>query len=131
MAESNKSGGSAKRPVTKSAGENTGSNKKAGHGFKKPAIHQTKFEGKCDELKGHIYDCSDSRQADMYAKTMKEIAEYVGHTYKYGSDASLAIKNLQPQAIPMPADPPTPATHTQTRVWEKNKLQIGLVLDHI
>jgi hypothetical protein len=34
--------------------------------------------GECDALKGHIYDCSDARQKDIYTKTTKEIAEYVG-----------------------------------------------------
>ena len=28
-------------------------------GFKKPVMKQPKFEGKCEELKGFIYDCSD------------------------------------------------------------------------
>ena len=45
--------------------------------FKKPTavtIRQPKFEGKCEELKGHIYDCSDSRQADIYIKTTRELA---------------------------------------------------------
>ena len=45
-------------------------------GFKKPIMKQPKFEGKCEELKGFIYDCSDARQADMFTKTMKEIAGY-------------------------------------------------------
>ena len=34
-----------------------------------------KFEGKVDALKGFYYDCSDAKQAVMYAKTTKEIAE--------------------------------------------------------
>jgi hypothetical protein len=42
---------------------------------------QPKFEGKCTDLKGHIYDYSNARQADLYAKTTKEIAEYVGKEY--------------------------------------------------
>ena len=28
-----------------------------------------KFEGKCVDLKGHIYDCSDVRQSDQFTKT--------------------------------------------------------------
>lgn len=27
---------------------------------------QNKFEGRCPDLKGHIYDCTDSRQSDMF-----------------------------------------------------------------
>jgi hypothetical protein len=44
--------------------------------FKKPTPHQgPKFEGRCAELKGEIYDCSDVRQVDGYTKMTKEIAE--------------------------------------------------------
>ena len=43
-------------------------------------MKQPKFEGKCEELKGFIYDCSDARQADMFTKTMKEIAGMQGGT---------------------------------------------------
>jgi hypothetical protein len=39
------------------------------HAFKKPVVQQTKFEGKSAELKGCIYDFSDSRQADIFTKT--------------------------------------------------------------
>ena len=45
---------------------------------------------------GHIYDCSDARQSDIFAKTTKEIAGYVDRTYKYGSDAGLAVEKLAP-----------------------------------
>ena len=46
---------------------------------KKTVIHKTftprapKFEGKCTDLKGHIYDCSDARQSDQFMKTTREI----------------------------------------------------------
>jgi hypothetical protein len=47
--------------------------------YKKPTERETQFEGKCDDLAGYTYDCSDSRlAADMYTKTTKEIAEHVG-----------------------------------------------------
>jgi hypothetical protein len=63
--------------------------------FKKPIVQQaSKFEGKCIELKGFIYDSLDSRQADIFAKTTREIAEYVGRTYKYGSNTRLSIENM-------------------------------------
>jgi hypothetical protein len=39
------------------------------HVFKKPVTKAPQFEGKCAELNGHTYDCSDPQQAaDMYAK---------------------------------------------------------------
>jgi hypothetical protein len=68
--------------------------------FKKPVTRQPRFQGKCD-----IYDCSDSRQADVYSKTTQEIGEYVGRTYRYGSDARRAVQKLAMPAMPVPADP--------------------------
>ena len=67
-----------------------GGGKKKGHWQQRPGNkssttmtpRQPKFEGKCDDLKGHVYDCSDSRQADQFARTTKVIAEYVGRTYR-------------------------------------------------
>lgn len=67
--------------------------KKQGQAGKVFAPRAPKFEGRCVDLKGHIYDCSDVRQSDQYTKTTKEIAEYVGRTYKYGGDTRLAIEN--------------------------------------
>jgi hypothetical protein len=70
--------------------------------FKKPnnpVVHtpkETKFEGRGDPLNGYIFDCS-YHQSDEYTKTIKEITEYVGRTYKYGNDAKLVIEYLRTQ----------------------------------
>ena len=94
--------------------------KKVGQGVARPFLPRApKFEGKCTELKGHIYDCSDSRQSDQFTKTTKEIAEYVGRTYKYGGDIRVVVNNLEEISITEPTDPPDGATKTQTRIWEK------------
>ena len=59
------------------------------HGFQRPGVvRQQKFEGRCEELKGHIHDCSDPRQSDMFGKTTKEIAEHVGRKYTYGGTSA-------------------------------------------
>jgi hypothetical protein len=90
------------------------------HGYKKPImIEQPKFEGKCTDLKSFIYDCSDSRQADIFTKTTKEIAKYVGRTYRYGSDMRLAIEKLERPRLTLPTNPPGSVTKTETRIWEK------------
>ena len=95
-------------------------------GFQKPtprmtntAPRQGKFEGKCDGLKDYIYDCSDMRQSDIYAKTTKEIAGYVGRTYKYGSDTAVAIENLSLPVLSFPAEPALNATESEKYVWRK------------
>ena len=41
-----------------------GEAKKKGYNFKGPQL--AKFEGKCEALKGAIYDCSDVKQAADY-----------------------------------------------------------------
>ena len=82
-------------------------------------MKQPKFVGRCDELKGFIYDCSDPQQADMYAKTMKEIAEYAGWTCKHGADICKAIESLErPTMVPL-ADPAADTSATDQRIWEK------------
>jgi hypothetical protein len=38
----------------------------------------TKFEGRCADLAGHVYDYSSSQLAtDQYTKTMREICKYI------------------------------------------------------
>jgi hypothetical protein len=55
-------------------------------------LRAKRFEGKCEELKGHVFDSVDACQTDQYTKTIKEIVEYVGRTYKYGgTDCRLSI----------------------------------------
>jgi hypothetical protein len=82
-------------------------------------VTRTKFEGKCDKLKGHIFDCSDSRQADQFTKTTKEIAEYVGSTYRHGGDARRMIETLEKPILRLPPDPPDDAPRSAVRLWEK------------
>ena len=55
--------------------------------MKKPkffTMRQKKLEGKCEELKGYIYDCFDSHQSDQFTKTTKEVAKYISQSYNYG-----------------------------------------------
>jgi hypothetical protein len=55
----------------------------------------------------------------MYAKTTKEIGEYVGRACKYGADIRQAIETLAVPTFTKPTDPPTEATRSQIRIWEK------------
>jgi hypothetical protein len=69
----------------------------------------------------HIYyDYANPRQAaDIFTKTTREICEYVGRTYKYGADTKTVLETLTTPVFPEPTDPPTGATRTQERIWEK------------
>ena len=79
-----------------------------------------KFEGRCEELSGHVYDYANARKAaDQFTKTTREICEYVGRTYKYGADTRTALESLAVPVFVEPLDPPADATRTQVRMWEK------------
>ena len=53
-----------------------------------PKTHssQVKFQGACEVLKGHVFDCSDHCQADKYATTLKKLLEHVRAMFKNGGD---------------------------------------------
>jgi Zinc knuckle len=85
-----------------------------------PSIRLNRFEGRCEDLKGHVYDSIDARQADQYTKTTREITEFIGRTYKFGMDTRLSIEHMQVFIIQLPEDPPENATRTEIRIWEKS-----------
>ena len=49
----------------------------------------------------------------------KEMAEYVGRTYKHGGDIRLAVLNLGPPELPILDDSPVGANETQKLIWKK------------
>jgi len=54
-----------------------------------------KYEGLIDVLKGHIYDCTDSHQADLYTKMTKEIAIYVVTALKNRNGGNISKQTHQ------------------------------------
>jgi len=83
------------------------------------ARQQTKFEGRIDSLKGYIYDCADSRQADLYVKTTREIAGYVATALRNGNYVKTTIETLEVPKMKLPNDLPANASAAQKRHWEK------------
>ena len=76
------------------------------------------FEGRTEELKGHIFDCSDARQANSYTNTIKEIAQYMGTKYKYGGDIRYLVENLKAPKISVPDSPEDNATLSEKEIWK-------------
>jgi hypothetical protein len=77
------------------------------------------FKGRCDDLKGHVYDYANNRQAaNQFTKTTREICEYVGRTYKYGADTKIALETLSEPTFAKPTDPAANATRTDVLLWE-------------
>jgi hypothetical protein len=59
-----------------------------------PFVPTAKFKGDFDDLKGYIFDFSDPRQVDMFVKTCKKLAKYVGKTWyrNHGGDMERRVK---------------------------------------
>jgi hypothetical protein len=119
MAEKREKGESGEKPSTSSNDTGRIPQGNGRRAFKKPIVRQPKFEGNCEELKGHVFDCSNSRHADIFSKTTKALAGHVGKTYRYGSNVRLAIQNLSPTILEVPKDLPDSATKAELRIWEK------------
>jgi hypothetical protein len=87
---------------------------------KAAAITHPKFEGRCAELKGFVFDCTGGKQAGQYNLSMNEIAEYFGRTCTYGGDMQWTIENEQKLKIEAPKDLPDEIkSATAKRIWEK------------
>jgi hypothetical protein len=80
-------------------------------------VKQPKFEGKCEELKGHIYNCIVSNQANLYTQTMKRIAKYACHASTVLSNICRAILEDLEQTIDPTAEPMPTVTQIQMEMW--------------
>ena len=80
----------------------------------------SKFEGENSELKGHVYDCVGSKQADLYVKTTKHIADYFSSTTTNAGDFRNAILTLQ---LPTVANLTRPTPRADGTYDEMDKLE--------
>ena len=109
-------------PPTSDGQNSTGSNRQGGRGTGRggrssrrnlvPTIPRHRFDGATEELKGQIFDLVGARSADLFIKSKKAVANYIGQTYQHSWDIRRAIKTLTLPTIPLPtapvADPMTP-----------------------
>jgi hypothetical protein len=77
------------------------------------------FQVRNDDLKGQFFYCDNGKQADQYAVTMKELAEYFGSTFAYGADIRWSLEHEDRCVVPKPEKLPTDADEIDNRVWEK------------
>jgi len=84
-----------------------------GNSNRAPFVSKAKFEGDCDDLKCHTYDCNDSRKADLFIKKNKKLLEYVRKKFKdFPGDMQALVKNLEMPMFVMSVDPVETATQT-------------------
>ena len=126
-----------------SDGRGTGTGRQGGRGSGRggwsgrrnlvPTIPRHRFDGATEELKGHIFDLVGARSADLFIKSEKTDANYVGRTYQHSGDIRRAIETLTLPTIPLPtapiADPMPPllaaifSEHVKEYVKQTSQLQ--------
>jgi hypothetical protein len=80
---------------------------------------ETKFEGKCADLKASVYDVLSGK--DTFAKTTREIAEYVGREYDDAGEFRTGMVELRLPPLVRPAAPPDNSL-INVELW---KIEIG------
>ena len=87
-----------------SQGRGNSSNNRNKFSNKKGSYNKSssKFMGRCEELKGYIYDYNNTnKNTDQFVTTTREIANYVGRTYKYGGDVKICLIKMKEITIPV------------------------------
>lgn len=79
---------------------------------------KSKFEGKEEEIKEHIFDVGSTRAADLYTKSMEAIVNYVKKTYKQGHQIAHMLEDLEEIDF---GDPPAPDILEDNPPVEPNK----------
>ena len=107
----------------KSSGDNP-ERKKGGfqRGKQQPASYRptTKFDGRCLDLKGFIYDHGEHKHADQFITTTKEIQNYVGRTFKNAGVITAAIGNLALPVMIEPEEPDDQDDRVEMKKWKRS-----------
>eukprot|EP00957_Ditylum_brightwellii_P127993 9761070-Ditylum_brightwellii.AAC.1 len=82
--------------------ENEDEYEKGQDGGNQPYIKPTKFEGRCEGLKGHVFDCSGIKSVDKFQVTLKEIVTYITKEYHHGQDTRKELEKMAAYQIPIP-----------------------------
>ena len=70
-----------------------------------PTISNHRFDGASKELKGQIFDLVGARSADLFIKSKRALANYIGQTYQHSGNICQAIETLSLPIIPTPTAP--------------------------
>jgi hypothetical protein len=79
--------------------------------FRCSGNRESKFEGKCAELKSSVYDVVSGK--DTFAKTTREIAEYVGREF---NNAGKFRTGMVEMTLPTLVEPAPPATMDTSQI---------------
>jgi hypothetical protein len=109
------------RPSTgkSSRGEDRGTKKKKKE--KTLSTVLSNFVGKCEDIKEHVYDVTPGKSGfDVFAKTTREIGEYIARSVKDGGEFRTAMdpEDLGFSILVPPVDPTNINNMMQVKRWE-------------
>ena len=86
--------------------------------FQQKTVVETKkvFDGRCDELEGHIFDCGQPKHANLYNTTMEEIINYIRLNFKEGELVVCTIMMGKEVTIKKPVKPVN-NDETDLEIW--------------
>jgi hypothetical protein len=85
---------------------------------------ETTFQGRCEDLRGHVFDCAVRKEVDRYTVTIKEMAENIGINFTYGADIRQSLEHKEEFMVPKPISLDATADAIDKRIWEK---EIGVI----
>jgi hypothetical protein len=77
---------------------------------------ESKFEGKCPELKKSVYDVVTGK--DTFVKTTREIAEYVGREFDDAGEFRTGMVEMALRPLEEPAPPTDPNQVVEFELWK-------------
>ena len=77
-----------------------------------------RFQGRCKELKGVVYDLAAGK--DAFLETTKVVAEYVAQTFKNAEEFRIGLVELSFEELIEPARPADPNNDAEVKAWVKD-----------
>ena len=79
------------------------------------------FKGTVTDMNGHVFQCyGKATEKNQFARTMKELSNYVGLHFKHHSaDIKKMLQLMADATLTPPSDPSPSATLTENLIWQK------------
>jgi hypothetical protein len=85
-------GGAPRPPNTETSRDEDRGTKKKKKTSSNVSANSASFSGKCEDIKEHVYDVTLGKSGfDVFAKTTREIGEYIARTVKDGGEFRTAM----------------------------------------
>eukprot|EP00957_Ditylum_brightwellii_P178317 13580957-Ditylum_brightwellii.AAC.1 len=77
------------------------------------------FQGSCEELKGWVFDSTDSGGADKFNTVQEEIVQYILIKFTYGTELKSSIDKLKKITLAKPSTPAETAAQLDKDIYKE------------